>query len=337
MSGPSERLESVSEPGIQEEPAWRSLPSRLHDSKRLVVGRWRGGGDAIEEHEWSGDPDRFTIGFPLRQTQGALYVGQRLAMRGRALPGWVQITPPVQGARIEQLGRYDQLHLFVPRRLLIDCYEEAYDRSAPPGIELFSRGPAYDAALERLGTALLSAPDIGADVARIYADGLCGAILARLLDVYSNGRRRGQDEAAGLIKWRLTRTYEFVHAHLAETVRLEDLAAAAGLSRMHFAAQFRAATGLRPHEYLLRSRVERAQDLLRRSGMPLAEVALSVGFQTQAHFTTVFRRFTGLTPNDGASRITDAPDVWAHCVRSPAPASLVNSWRSSRADAGVGI
>ena len=48
---------------------------------------------------------------------------------------------------------------------------------------------------------------------------------------------------------------------------------------MHFAAQFRAATGLRPHQYLLRRRIERAQQLLIETGMPIVDVALSVGFQ----------------------------------------------------------
>jgi AraC-like DNA-binding protein len=66
---------------------------------------------------------------------------------------------------------------------------------------------------------------------------------------------------------------------------------------MHFAAQFRAATGLRPHEYLLRRRIERAQELLLGSGMPVVEVALSVGFQTQSHFTSAFKRIVGQPPS----------------------------------------
>jgi AraC-like DNA-binding protein len=84
---------------------------------------------------------------------------------------------------------------------------------------------------------------------------------------------------------------------LAQPIRLSDMAKAAGLTPMHFARQFRAATGIRPHDYLLRRRVERAQELLRESANTLVEVALSVGFQTQAHFTTVFKRFTGETPH----------------------------------------
>jgi transcriptional regulator GlxA family with amidase domain len=66
---------------------------------------------------------------------------------------------------------------------------------------------------------------------------------------------------------------------------------------MHFAAQFRAATGLRPHEYMLRIRIEKAQAMLATSAMPIVEVALTCGFASQAHFTTAFRRVAGLTPN----------------------------------------
>jgi AraC-like DNA-binding protein len=65
---------------------------------------------------------------------------------------------------------------------------------------------------------------------------------------------------------------------------------------MHFAAQFRAATGLRPHDYVVRRRIEKAQELLRDGSIPLAQVALGVGFQTQAHFTTVFRDQVHETP-----------------------------------------
>lgn len=75
------------------------------------------------------------------------------------------------------------------------------------------------------------------------------------------------------------------------------MAAAAGLTRMHFAAQFRAGTGLRPHEYLFRRRIGRAQEMLIVAGKSVVDVALSVGFQTQSHFTTTFARYVGQTPN----------------------------------------
>jgi transcriptional regulator GlxA family with amidase domain len=97
---------------------------------------------------------------------------------------------------------------------------------------------------------------------------------------------------------------DYVSANIGESISLPELAGVAGLSRMHFAAQFRAATGYRPHEYLLFRRIEEAKALLSQEAMPLVEVALSVGFQSQAHFSTIFKRFTGQTPlgwrRDGA-------------------------------------
>lgn len=101
-----------------------------------------------------------------------------------------------------------------------------------------------------------------------------------------------------LQKWRLKRVIEYVDTNLSSKLGLLDLAAVAGLSRMHFASQFRAATGLRPHEFLLRRRIRRSEELLRSSRMAILEIALAVGFQTQAHFTTVFKRFAGCTPRE---------------------------------------
>jgi len=95
----------------------------------------------------------------------------------------------------------------------------------------------------------------------------------------------------------MKRVTDHVDAHLSHRITLADMAAATGLTRMHFAAQFRASTGMRPHDFVLQRRIERAQELLSNPELALVDVALSVGFQTQAHFTTVFKRFAGRTPH----------------------------------------
>jgi AraC family transcriptional regulator len=118
-----------------------------------------------------------------------------------------------------------------------------------------------------------------------------------LLGGNSDGAQVFHPRVSGLSKWRLRRATEYMAANLSEPISLADIAAAVGLSRMHFAAQFRVATGLRPHEFLLRRRIEQAQKLLLTTRTPLVEIALDVGFKTQAHFTTVFARLVGETPN----------------------------------------
>jgi AraC-like DNA-binding protein len=102
--------------------------------------------------------------------------------------------------------------------------------------------------------------------------------------------------SGGLTKWRLRRVLAYIDQHICESITLATLAEVAGLSKMYFAAQFRAATGCRPHECILRKRIERAQQMLVDTAEPLVSIALDVGFQSHAHFSTVFKRFVGLSP-----------------------------------------
>ena len=136
------------------------------------------------------------------------------------------------------------------------------------------------------------------------AEALRRAIAARLAALhpeartasYAGGATSNRRPTQALQKWRLKRVIEYVDTNLSNKITLLDLAAVAGLSRMHFASQFRVATGLRPHEFLLRRRIRRSRELLRNTPTTIVEIALTVGFQTQAHFTTVFKRFAGCTP-----------------------------------------
>jgi transcriptional regulator GlxA family with amidase domain len=151
--------------------------------------------------------------------------------------------------------------------------------------------------IDWLGRALLEANRVDGWFGQTYADCISMAIVARLLASVSGVGTSARSRGSKLAPWRLKRAIDYVEARLDEPVSLADVASSAGLTRMHFAAQFRAATGLRPHEYLLRRRIERAQEMLLGTGMSLVDVALSVGFQTQSHFTSVFKRYAGQAPH----------------------------------------
>ncbi|EGB15950.1 transcriptional regulator, AraC family [Pseudodesulfovibrio mercurii] len=88
---------------------------------------------------------------------------------------------------------------------------------------------------------------------------------------------------------------DYLAAHLAEKVSLDELAEAASLSRCHLLRVFQAATGLPPHAYQNQLRVDLGKRLLAQ-GLPVSRVAAETGFADQAHFTRVFRQFTGATP-----------------------------------------
>ena len=118
--------------------------------------------------------------------------------------------------------------------------------------------------------------------------------------------------SGGLTKWRLGRILTYIDQHICKSIALATLAEVAGLSKMYFAAQFRAATGCRPHECILRKRIERAQQMLRDTAEPLVSIALTVGFQSHAHFSTVFKRFVGLSPYQWRAADRDLPGAVQH-------------------------
>jgi len=147
--------------------------------------------------------------------------------------------------------------------------------------------------VERLARSLVDAGDPYGDC---YFDSVGQTIVVRLLGLRREQSKTAAPSVSPLPRWRLKRVREYVEDHVEARLGLAEMASAAGLSRMHFAAQFRAATGFRPHDYLLSRRIERAKDMLSKSDTPLVEVALCCGFQSQAHFSTVFKRLTGQTP-----------------------------------------
>lgn len=127
------------------------------------------------------------------------------------------------------------------------------------------------------------------------ADGIALQIAARLLSM-RDGAAAAVARQTGLGPGKLRQVRERIEASLEEDFDLEDLASVVGLSPWHFARCFKAATGLGPAAYVMRLRVERAKQLLNWTSSSLVEIALACGFANQSHFTTAFKRHTGITP-----------------------------------------
>lgn len=120
--------------------------------------------------------------------------------------------------------------------------------------------------------------------------------LARLLLVEVARRDGVRAPARALGPAMLARLDEFVRAHLAEPLRVRDLAAVAGLPATHFAHAFTQATGGPPHRHAMALRLQEAVQLITATACPLAEVAAACGFATQQHMTRVLRAQLDITP-----------------------------------------
>ena len=94
----------------------------------------------------------------------------------------------------------------------------------------------------------------------------------------------------------LLRAKDFVDARYADPITVEDLAAAAGLSRAHFSRMFSRTFGESPRAYLQSRRLERAAALLRYTDRSVADVCVMVGLHSVGSFTTSFVRVYGISP-----------------------------------------
>lgn len=98
------------------------------------------------------------------------------------------------------------------------------------------------------------------------------------------------------------RAIEFAESNLDRNVSLEEMAAAAEVSRFHLVRLFREFLGHSPAKYSRARRVERSKTLLRESRLSLAEISMQCGFYDQSHFTKTFSEYTGVTPLEFRSR-----------------------------------
>jgi AraC family transcriptional regulator len=143
---------------------------------------------------------------------------------------------------------------------------------------------------------------------RISGESLALVIMTELVR-HPAVRPGALSRAAGSASRRLRRVTDFIEANLTGDLSLQALAAEAGVSRVHFVRQFKRLTGLAPHQYVLRRRVERAAALLTNRDACLKALALEVGFSSQSHLTAAFRRVYGTSP--GAYRDRPLPPAIA--------------------------
>lgn len=89
---------------------------------------------------------------------------------------------------------------------------------------------------------------------------------------------------------------DYINSHLYETLSLSQLAHMAHLSEGRFKTNFRLYTGLPPREYILRQKVKQAKKLLKDPHLSITQISYTLGFSSSQYFSTVFKRFTTLSP-----------------------------------------
>ncbi|XUO89083.1 AraC family transcriptional regulator [Halomonas sp. KM072] len=108
--------------------------------------------------------------------------------------------------------------------------------------------------------------------------------------------RLGAEPSAAQRRIDLHQIDRFIRRHLADELRVADLAKLACLSEAHFSERFRAQTGLSPWQYVRRQRLHAARQLILQSRLPLTDIAIQTGFANQSALSHAFRRSYGASP-----------------------------------------
>ena len=207
---------------------------------------------------------------------------------GRSLPGLVTLVPAgVRGeVAIRGIGEGMVAYFDGPRR--VPAWVSARREREPVTF--------VDNVIVTLAQQLAvsaGGPDQDDTYLAVLGDALLGQLRHSLVASAPDEPQRGSRSSLMLVH----RAVQHIHQNIGAPLGLASIAATTGVGVTHFSNTFKQVTGVTPHRYILRSRIERARELLRMTSLSVGEIAAAVGFAGQSHFCTAFRRETGVTPS----------------------------------------
>ncbi len=164
-------------------------------------------------------------------------------------------------------------------------------------LELVTEFCVRNAKIEQLAMMLRAELHQGnSGVGQLYIESLANALVINLLRDYSGTKPSIKIYEGGLSDRALLKVTDYINDRLTQSIRIKDLAEFLGISQFHFSRLFKQSTGRSPHQYVMQQRIELAKKLLKKADLPIADVALDSGFNSQSHLGKYFRAMTGMTP-----------------------------------------
>jgi AraC family transcriptional regulator len=190
---------------------------------------------------------------------------------------------------------FHSMFFYLPRSALDGIAEQS--RTARIGGLSCKPGIGHDDAVIRHISATLREgmrrPD---ETNQLFVDHMMLALTAHVARAYGDLPSGVAPSRGSLAPWQTRRACERIESTVGGRVSLAEIAAEFGYSPSHFARAFKISTGLPPHQWLLRQRVNTAKQLMTVRALSLTEIAMSAGFANQSHFTRVFSAVVGVSP-----------------------------------------
>lgn len=213
--------------------------------------------------------------------------------RDSVVGGDIVIVP----ANIGQKAAWDAEGDFIILGIEIKHFARAVDESGEP--EQFQLMPHFataDALVLQMGIAIKNALQNNPSGSRLYAETMVNALIVHLLQYYSARQPKIQNYTNGLSKRQLNYIIEYIRSNLDRDLGLHELASLLQISPHYFCHLFKQSMGMTPHQYVIKTRVNCAKELLLTGKYSIAQVAFMVGFANQSHLNRHFKKLFGVTP-----------------------------------------
>ena len=211
-----------------------------------------------------------------------------------SVPGDIGIYPANLWQTFHWHQEVEFLQLYLEPRLLNQL---GFELSGQEHTELIPRlTSCFDPLIYQIAIALKTTLETDAIGSKLYADSMAQALAVHLIYRYSTHQTSPKHDSGRLSHQQLKQVTDYIDAHLEQNLSLAELASIVQLSPYYFARLFKRTTGVPPHKYHIRCRIERAKQLLSVQELSLAEIAQTVGFASQGHLHYHFKRIVGVTP-----------------------------------------
>lgn len=216
---------------------------------------------------------------------------------GLVRPGEIIVVPAGMPSRwrLNDADANETLHLYLhPHFVRTTAQSSDLDHGQ---VSIEPQFGVTDEHIHHIGMSLLCELKEANLVGRLYADSLASVLAMQLVRRYSYLKDVHMSRG-GMAPRKLRKAIEFINDNLdkEQAVALAAVAGAVQMSYFHFSRAFKQSMGVSPNVYMIEQRIERAKRLLAETDLPIAEIALRVGFASQSHFTTTFRRLAWTTP-----------------------------------------
>lgn len=188
-------------------------------------------------------------------------------------------------------NRLEAIVINFERSLIENIADELMGKS----VEIIEQWAAQDTLIRQLGLELRQ-EFIQGSPRILYAESVVNILSTHLIRNYSISNNQFKNCDSKISTHQLKQVIDYIYENLEHNLTLTELAAIAQMSQYRFARGFKNATGFSPHKYLILQRIESAKNLLNQDKLSIAEISYQLGFNSQSHFTSAFRKMTGVTP-----------------------------------------